>query len=262
MAIRKCSLNGLSSYSGSVRLKDEIMVKFIMLFVGVLVLIVACEESAETQPEPIPQFDISKSDDGFYAGSGFVVIDYSENANTIEWDFGDGTVSPDSIVEHSYDRKGTYELTLKACNSAGCEDFTLQIAVKDSIINLLAGKVSKTWNLTRWVDRQGNAVPFDTCSTCHYSQTFYNNGDPPYYDGEHRWLKRGLQICGEDSIRCSVYNGPEDHGWFYFVLDPYNRNNSIAIGLASKIGYTIIVDENQLYLKVGLTREEFYYERR
>ena len=238
------------------------MAKFTILIVGVLVLIVACEESAETQPEPIPQFDISKSDDGFYAGSGFVVIDYSENANTIEWDFGDGTVSPDSIVEHSYDRKGVYKLILKACNSGGCKDFSFQITVKDSIMNLLAGEESKTWVLTNWVDRRGNVVNFDTCSYCHYSQTFYNNGNPPYYDGEHRWLKRGLQICGDDSVHCSVYKGPEDHGWFYFELDPYNRNNSIAISLTSMVGFVISVDENLLYLKLGFTGEEFYYEHR
>ena len=66
------------------------MLKLLTLITGVLFLSVACQESAETQPEPIPQFDISKSDNGFYAGSGFVVVDYSENADNIEWDFGMG----------------------------------------------------------------------------------------------------------------------------------------------------------------------------
>ena len=232
-----------------------------MLITGVLFLSVACQESAETQPEPIPQFDISKNNNGFYAGSGFVVVDHSENAHTIAWDFGDGTVSPDSIVEHSYNRKGVYELTLKACNSTSCKDFTLQVTVKDSIINLLAGEESKTWILTKWVDVQGTEVNFDNCLTCHYAQTFYNNGDPPSYDGEHKWQKSGLQICGEDSVRCSGY-GPEGYGWFYLESDPYNRNNGISIGLASKVGYTIVVDKNQLYLKRGLSEDEFYYESR
>ena len=235
------------------------MVKLLTLITGVLFLSVACQESAETQPEPIPQFDISKSDDGFYAGSGFVVVDYSENADNIEWDFGDGTISPDSIVVHSYDRKGEYSLNLKACNSAGCKDFTLQVTVKDSINYLLAGEVSKTWVLTNWLDAQGNAVSFDECLTCNYSQTFYNNGEPPYHYGEHKWLKSGLQVCGEDSVQCNSY-GPEGHGWFDFELDPYNRNNSILIGQASKAGYTIVVDENQLYLKIGLGGNQFYYE--
>ena len=104
----------------------------------------------------------------------------------------------------------------------------MQVTVKDSIINLLAGEESQTWILTNWVDVQGTEVNFDNCLSCHYSQTFYNNGDPPSYDGEHKWLKRGLQICGEDSIRCSGY-GPEGHGWFDSESDPYNRNNGILL---------------------------------
>ena len=41
-----------------------------MLITGVLFLSAACQESAETQPEPIPQFDISKNNNGFMPGVG------------------------------------------------------------------------------------------------------------------------------------------------------------------------------------------------
>lgn len=233
------------------------MKKSLILIFGIVFLFSNCQDDNEIGPAPAPQFDISKNDQGFYAGSGFVVIDDSENVETIAWDFGDGTVGTDTIMEHSYDKEGAYEITLTACNSGGCETTSMRVTVKDSIINLLAGETSKTWTLIRWTDADGQNVNFDACLSCIYSQTFYNKQSISGFDGEHKWLNSGLLTCGDESVQCNTY-GPEGHGWFYFALDPYHSDNAILIGERSQAGYVINVNENQLYLESG--RNEFYYE--
>ena len=229
------------------------------IMVAVFIFLVSCQEDEKIISDPVAQFDISKNEGGFYAGSGFVVVNNSLNYDNITWDFGDGTLSSDSVVEHTYKSEGVYSLRLSACNSGSCDEIDLTISVKDSVLNLLAGENSKTWFLKKWTDSNGNEVSFDPCLLCFYSQTFYKNSDPPNYDGEHKWLNNGLLICGSDSLQCNTY-GPEQHGWFNLGFNPYYRSNYISIGQAFKVGYDIEVDENNLYLKLHSVNEELHYE--
>jgi hypothetical protein len=230
-----------------------------ILLVLLILIFVGCEED-DTQPDPIPQFDISKGEGDLYAGSGFMVVDESLNATSIEWNFGDGNTSQSSVAEHTYSEEGEYQLTLTACNSDGCKDISVQLVVKDSIINLLAGDLSRTWVLTSWIDREGRPVSFDSCLTCIYAQTFYAEADTFSQDRKHKWLNSGLRICGTDSLQCNTY-GPAGHGWYDLRMDPFNRTNSILIGQSSRIGYQIVVDHNQLFLKDNGLGEEFFYSK-
>jgi uncharacterized repeat protein (TIGR01451 family) len=49
---------------------------------------------------------------------------------TYEWDFGDGTTSNEEEPgSHLYDAAGSYTITLTACNTAGCDEFSLVVEV-------------------------------------------------------------------------------------------------------------------------------------
>jgi gliding motility-associated-like protein len=69
------------------------------------------------------------------------VGDQSIGANSIDWDFGDGTVitSGASILTHTYATSGTYEITLTAHGSdPGCDDLkihTINLAVPDASVS-------------------------------------------------------------------------------------------------------------------------------
>ena len=221
------------------------------LIIVIICLFVGCEKNNNEYPEVLVKFDISKNEDGFYAGEGFAVVNLSKNAAKITWDFGDGKISHDSICVHSYSKKGNYILTLIACNHGHCDSIKYGITVKDSLISLLTNNSSKKWTLTNWIDKNGYKVSFDSCS-CLYSCVFHKTG-------EHFLLNTGKQVCGQDTFQC-IYQNPSDHGWFEKEFDPFNRNNFIMIGKASKGGYTIVLDYNQLFLKSNLSGDKFYYK--
>ena len=49
---------------------------------------------------------------------------------TYTWDFGDGTTSNEEEPgSHLYDAPGSYTITLTACNTAGCDDYSLVVEV-------------------------------------------------------------------------------------------------------------------------------------
>jgi len=58
-----------------------------------------------------------------------VFTDYSENAVTWSWNFGDGSVSNAQNPTHIYSQVGTYDATLKVTNEYGQNNMTLQITV-------------------------------------------------------------------------------------------------------------------------------------
>lgn len=218
--------------------------------------IFSCKED-ESILAPSPAFDISKSEGNIYAGMAFAVSDQSENADEITWDFGDGTVSTDSVVLHTYTAKGNYTITLTACNSGKCNEIQKTVTVKDDVLSLLAGETSKTWKLVRWNDRQGNPNQIDPCTVCMYHMTFYNNVELPNHDGEFAWPPNGQKTCADGSTyQCNSY-GAEDKYGFELYFDPYTLDN--GIDLWSGEIYEINVQEDELYLKSLGNENEFYY---
>lgn len=58
----------------------------------------------------------------------------SENADTFEWDFGDGNTSTEKNPSHYYQEPGTYEIVLYARNSTGCyeeDSIVIEVEVKE-----------------------------------------------------------------------------------------------------------------------------------
>lgn len=103
----------------------------------------------DPDPNPIAsfQYDIDATDFLTVAFSNF-----SQNATSHSWDFGDGNSSTDESPTHTYGAPGEYTVTLTSSNAAGAsatksETFTL--TDPNSALKRLTGETSKTWKLFR-----------------------------------------------------------------------------------------------------------------
>ncbi|MEK6481551.1 PKD domain-containing protein [Catalinimonas sp. 4WD22] len=216
----------------------------------VILALIACEEAIE-YPEVSASFDISKSEGGIYAGGGFAVVNLSSNATDIQWDFGDGTMSSDSISVHTYAKKGVYVLKLIASNQGNQDTSFLTIDVKDSVHKLLSGDSSKEWVLISHKDRK-QSYEIDTCG-CIYSQIFYN-------DGGHLWVNQSdLSPCN-DEIECNKPYGPDGlKGNYEFIDRALDPTNQMWIGIGGGMGFTFELSEEALYLKRNIDLTELRY---
>ncbi len=85
-----------------------------------------CTQSAEktvtVKEKPVPNF----SESGSLQSCTFpVTIDFinkSSNANTYKWMFGDGNTSQETNIGYTYNKAGTYSVSLVAFNGDGCSD--------------------------------------------------------------------------------------------------------------------------------------------
>lgn len=110
---------------------------------------ISCEEKDEVVEDPIASFQFEVS------ATNFLEVqfeNFSRNAATYAWNFGDGNTSTDENPLHTYEAAGTYEVTLTATSTAGVsvsrsEDVV--ITDPDAELTKLAGFDSKTWILQR-----------------------------------------------------------------------------------------------------------------
>ena len=74
---------------------------------------------------------------------------YSANATSHAWDFGDGNTSTETSPVHTFDGCGTYEVTLTATGLDGSASKTESIIITDpnTASLFLSGADSKTWYL-------------------------------------------------------------------------------------------------------------------
>lgn len=119
-----------------------------LFLMALLMTMVSCKKD-EPVEDPIAsfQFEVDATD---YLMVTFT--NYSQNAETYAWDFGDGNISTDENPVHTYDAVGTYTVALVATNSAGVEaNYSQSITLSDPMAaqNLLDGGSSKTWKLWR-----------------------------------------------------------------------------------------------------------------
>ncbi len=70
-------------------------------------------------PRPAATFDQN--------GLFFEFFDFSDFAETISWDFGDGTTSTEQSPSHSYTDPGVYTVTLTVSNECGEDSFTFEV---------------------------------------------------------------------------------------------------------------------------------------
>lgn len=167
--------------------------KYAFLLLGALSMIAftACESDDEPELEdPVASFQYEISEDDFLTVH---FENFSQNAETYQWTFGDGETSTEENPTHTYEEPDEYEVTLTATNSAGeSASFTdvVEVSDPDEALAMLAGTEHKTWKLYRegtslgvGPDQEGArdwwALYNDGASPCRYYHefTFHRDGD-------------------------------------------------------------------------------------
>jgi PKD repeat protein len=64
-------------------------------------------------------------------------VNESENAETYEWDFGDGNTSDSENATHTYEEAGTFDVCLTAINDCGEDSECIQVTVTEEDLSTL-----------------------------------------------------------------------------------------------------------------------------
>jgi PKD repeat protein len=158
---------------------------FTLLFLGAF-LIQSCDKDDPIvdSEDPVSSFQFEISETNFLE---VTFSNFSSNANSYSWNFGDGNSSTDENPIHTYSAAGNYTVELTAMgadNKSATSSKTFTITDPNSASKLLTGEDSKTWKLFRegtclslgpdasnpagWWSGLSN----DGARPCLYSQTF------------------------------------------------------------------------------------------
>jgi len=169
-----------------------------------MITFISCKEE-EPAPDPIASFQYAISETNFLE---VTFTNYSQNAVSYSWDFGDTQTSTLENPVHAYATVGSYVVVLTATNKDGAtHTFSETITITDPLaaIRILTGDEGKTWKLYR-VDRSMGIGPDlagagiwwgltnDGSRPCLYKQTFTF-----YPDGSFVFDDNGM-IWGEGDI--------------------------------------------------------------
>ena len=119
-----------------------------LFLLGGLVLTGCKKDEPEDPADAIASFQFEISDSNW---AEVIFTNYSQNATSYAWDFGDGNTSTEESPTHVYAGGGTYEVTLTASGATGSATRTETINVTDpnTAGQFLAGTSGKTWYLDR-----------------------------------------------------------------------------------------------------------------
>jgi len=271
--------------------KKENFIRQALFFLGALAVI-AFLPSCEEDDDPIPDDPIASFQYEIDEEEPLTVVfqNFSQNAETYSWNFGDGNTSAEENPTHTYEDFDTYEVVLTATNSAGVSrSFTEVIQVQDPFValTLLAGMESKTWKLYRLetsmgvgpnVDsREWWSLENDGSRPCKYFHefTFHRNGDYVFDDKGSMWGEGGIfdeELVGEcfEAIPANMV-GPEGQdlsawlgGTHSFEFDP--ATNMVTLeGLGAWIGIVkvgtdgeVSVPQNSVSFNVEIEERDGY----
>ncbi|MFN3556305.1 MAG: PKD domain-containing protein [Bacteroidales bacterium] len=133
------------------RIRTQQILRNALLFVGLISFMTfqSCKDDDPIIEDPIATFQFEISSENYLQ---VIFTNFSSNASTYAWNFGDGQTSTEKDPVHTYAEAGAYNVQLTATNSAGVShSFTQSIEIKDpdEALALLAGETSKTWRLYR-----------------------------------------------------------------------------------------------------------------
>ncbi len=135
--------------------KFQFLMRAMLLF-GMIALVTlsACKKDEDDDPDPevdapIASFQFAVSETNFLE---VVFTNFSQNATSYSWNFGDGNTSTEENPTHVYAETGEFVVVLTATNSAGANhsfERSITITDPDDAYKLLTGDESKTWKLFR-----------------------------------------------------------------------------------------------------------------
>ncbi len=173
---------------------------------------------------PIAQFSASTST--ALTGEPIDFADQSLNEPTsFEWDFGDGISASGSTVSHTFERSGTFRVTLRVANEAGVDSRTKSIRIVDPVDPPLA-----SFQVSATRVPQGSAVRFTDTSINEPNRWLWAFGDGATANEpsvEHTFAEPGtyvvkLRVGNKGGVDTSeqtivVFGPPEP--WFHMEPD-------------------------------------------
>lgn len=134
--------------------KFEKLFRHALYFIGALSIMAFLPSCEDDDPEPIPDdpvasFQFEVSEDNWQM---VTFTNFSQNATSYGWDFGDGNSSTEENPTHEYEEAGEYEVTLTATNEVGATStFSEEVTIEDPFeaLRRITGDDSKTWKLWR-----------------------------------------------------------------------------------------------------------------
>lgn len=126
--------------------------KILFLFALTAFVVIGCNKDDDPDDDkgnPVASFQYVISTDNFLE---VTFTNFSQNAASFEWNFGDGNSSSDKDPVHTFGQAGDYTVTLTATSSAGAtaiRNETVSVEDPDAALARLAGATSKTWYLQR-----------------------------------------------------------------------------------------------------------------
>ncbi|MDN4166692.1 PKD domain-containing protein [Cytophagales bacterium LB-30] len=191
------------------------------LLLAATTLLLSCDKEDEEKPTIASfQFEVSAED--------FLTVqftNFSQNAASYSWAFGDETTSTEEDPSHTYAAAGVYTVTLTATGADGStsqKSEEVTITDPNEALTLLTGLESKTWKLFRegtsmsvgpdasnpagyWSGLTNNGT-----RPCLYLQTFTFNRDGSYVfdDQGSFWAEYGV-FNNNAAPGCDVNNTPE-----------------------------------------------------
>ena len=189
--------------------------KALSLLVLGFVLIQSCDKDDPVvdSNDPISSFQYEISADNFLE---VTFSNFSQDANSYLWDFGDGNSSTDENPVHTYDAEGDYTVTLTATgadNKTASSSKSFTLTDPNSASRLLTGESSKTWKLFR----EGTCLSLgpDASNPAGWWSGLSNNGARPclfsqtftfHADGKFVYDDMGM-FWGEND----PWNGTDNH---------------------------------------------------
>lgn len=260
-----------------------------------ILFIVSCggddeDPGGSTGDDPIASFQSEIDPDNFLQVN---LENFSQNATTYDWDFGDGNSSADKDPSHIYDSAGTYVIKLTASNDAGASaerSETIMITDPNEALKLLTGEDSKTWKLFRegismslWSDPAltSNFWPGlsnDGSRPCLYEAevTFHLDGTYEYDDKGMFWAEFGVfnnvDGCDNntdeqcfDAVAANMVNacGEDVSAWLSgshtFEYDPSAGDLSLS-GMGAWIGLPKLTTNGETRIPVSATNAKVSIE--
>lgn len=121
-----------------------------ILLMGIVTFNACTEDEPEPTDDPIASFQYDVNADNFLE---VIFSNFSQNADSYAWDFGDGTTSTEENPTHAYAEAGTYTVTLTATGAEGTtpssKSESISLSDPNALLTLLAGSDSKKWYLHR-----------------------------------------------------------------------------------------------------------------
>jgi PKD repeat protein len=250
-----------------------------------LLIVSSCNNDDPATPtgsDPVSSFQFAISETDFLE---VTFSNFSQNANSYSWNFGDSNSSTEETPVHRYDAGGSYVVELTVTNSDGksaTSNKTIEITDPNEALKLLAGDVSKTWKLFR----EGTALQLGPDASnpggwwpgltnngarpCLYNQTFTFHADGTFvYDdmgefwGENDpWSGTALhETCFEPTPANMVnLDGADVSAWgsgtHAFTYDPSTGEVTLT-GMGAWMGLVHAVGLPDLYSNVPTASRTF-----